>query len=55
MVEAVLEDCSLSKVPKINEESVICREIGSGKNKKEAEQDAACRIIKNLGLEEELK
>ena len=56
VVEVVLlENYPLSKVSKTGEELVICREIGSGKNKKEAEQNAACQVIKKLEIEEKLK
>jgi ribonuclease III len=48
-IEAILEDRDLSKFP-----SVICRQIGKGNSKKEAEQEAAAKVIEKLGIEEKI-
>lgn len=46
-VEAILENHKLSK-----NSSVICQQIGKGNSKKEAEQEAAAKVIKKLGIEQ---
>ena len=52
LVEAVLENNYSGKLYQVHKERLICREMGSGKNKKEAEQGAARRVIEKLGIKE---